>query len=307
MIQTTQRASEATRGAFYALAAYGLWGGNPLFFHLLDGVSAPEVVAHRALWSLPVAGLLILMTGRLKSAFAPFKRLASLRILVASALLISINWGFFVWAVNAGRTIEASLGYFINPLMNVLVGFFFLGERFTRAQMAAIALATCAVLWRTIAVGGFPWLALLLAVSFTMYGFLRKTMPTGALEGFFIETIVLSALAIPLLSAVHTWWPEARLQFGNNAYFSWLLAACGPVTTAPLLCFAAAARRIRLSTLGLMQYIAPTLMFLTAVYIFGDPLDTVNLITFVLIWLALAIYSWDAVRQERISRRVVLR
>ncbi len=301
-MSATKRASDATRGSFYALAAYVLWGGNPLFFHFLNGVSALEIVAHRALWALPVAGLLVVFTGRLTSTRVLFRCLSTLRLLILSALFLSINWGFFVWAVNTGRTMEASLGFYINPLMNVLVGFLFLGERFSRAQVAAIILAIFTVAWLTFSAGIFPWLSLLLAVSFTTYGFLRKTMPAGALEGFFVETVVLSLIAIPLLAGLSIWAPQP-LQFGHNARFTWLLAACGPITTTPLLFFAAGARRIRLSTLGLMQYISPTLMFLTAVFIFGDPLDSTHLIAFTLIWAALAIYSWDAVRQERSARR----
>ena len=295
------RREQATRGVLYALAAYGLWGGNPLFFRLLDGASAFEIVAHRALWSLPVAALLLIFTRRLGAALAPLRSFRALRILIASALFISINWGFFVWAVNAGRTMEASLGYYINPLMNVLVGFLFLGERFSRPQIAAIALACAAVIWLTVSAGVFPWLALLLAASFTMYGFLRKIMPAGPLEGLFVETIVLFPLALALLFILWKWGGQP-LKFGNDSYYTTVLMIAGPVTVTPLLFFAAGARRIRLSTLGLMQYIAPTGMFLTAVFIFGDPLDNARLIAFALIWTALLIYSWDAMRQEKAAR-----
>ncbi len=295
------RDREALRGLIYALTAFGLWGGNPLFFHLLNGASAWEIVAHRALWAFPVAGLLVLVSGRMRAALAPLKSFATARILVASAMFISINWGFFVWAVNTGQTVEASLGYYINPLMNVLAGYMVLGERFNRAQIAAIALAAAAVLWLTVSLGVFPWLALLLAASFTIYGLLRKTMPAGALEGLFVETIVLAPAALILL-AVLKWGLHAPLKFAGSGYFTAVLVLSGPVTVLPLLFFAAGARRIRLSTLGLMQYIAPTLMFLTAVFIFGDPFDRPHMIAFALIWLALGIYSWDAFARERPSR-----
>ena len=287
---------EAMRGVLHALAAYGLWGGNPLFFSLLAGASAFEVTAHRALWSLPTTLLLLVALRRLGPALRLLRRPATARVMVLSALFIGTNWGFFVWAVQSGQTMEASLGYYINPLMNVVVGFLLLGERFSRLQLLAIALATAAVVWLTVSVGRFPWLALLLAVSFTSYGFLRKTMTAGPLEGLFAESVVLSLLALPLL-----WWLDGHgvtLAFGRDATLSWLLAACGPVTVAPLLFFAAAARRIRLSTLGLLQYVAPTLMFLTAVVIFGDPFDGDHLIAFVLIWTALALYSFDTLRQR---------
>ncbi len=293
---------EATRGLILALTAFGLWGGNPLFFHLLDGASAWEIVAHRALWAFPVAGLLVLASGRMRAALAPLKSFATARILVASAMFISINWGFFVWAVNSGQTVEASLGYYINPLMNVVAGYLVLGERFNRAQIAAIALAAAAVLWLTVSLGVFPWLALLLAASFTMYGLLRKTMPSGALEGLFVETIVLAPVALVLLAVLK--WLHVPLQFASSGYFTTFLMLSGPVTVLPLLFFAAGARRIRLSTLGLMQYIAPTLMFLTAVFIFGDPFDRPHMIAFALIWVALGIYSWDALARERKARKM---
>ncbi len=288
---------ESVRGVLHALAAYGLWGGNPLFFHLLAGASAFEVTAHRAIWSLPTTALLLAFTGGLRPVLARMRRWHRVRITVLSALFIATNWGFFVWAVQTGQTMEASLGYYINPLMNVLVGFLLLGERFTRLQQLAIALAAAAVVWLTVSVGTFPWLALLLAVSFTTYGFLRKTMPAGPLQGLFVESLVLAVLAGPLLWGLSA--AGVPLSFGRNGWLTFLLVACGPVTVAPLLFFAAAARRIRLSTLGLLQYIAPTLMFLTAVFVFGDPFDRNHLIAFLLIWTALAIYAVDTVRQQR--------
>ncbi len=294
---TAAAGREAFKGVLHALAAYGLWGGNPLFFSLLAGASAFEVTAHRAIWSLPTTALLLAITGGLTPVLHLMRRWRMVRVTILSALFIGINWGFFVWAVQTGQTMEASLGYYINPLMNVLVGFLFLGERFTRPQMLAIALATAAVVWLTVSVGTFPWLALLLAVSFTTYGYLRKTMPAGPLQGLFVESLVLTLLAAPLLWALSA--AGVPLAFGRDGWLTVLLVACGPVTVAPLLFFAAAARRIRLSTLGLLQYIAPTLMFLTAVFVFGDPFDRDHLIAFLLIWTALVIYAFDTVRRQR--------
>lgn len=294
LLQRARGRGKPWQGVLHALVAYGLWGGNPLFFSLLIGIPAFEVTAHRALWSLPTTALLLLLSGGLRSALALLRSWRSLRVMVLSALFIATNWGFFVWAVQTGQTMEASLGYYINPLMNVLVGFLVLGERFTRLQLLAIALATLAVLWLTFSVGTFPWLALLLAISFTTYGYLRKTMSAGPLQGLFVESLVLSLIALPLLWGLSR--AGVQLAFGRDATQTWLLAACGPVTVAPLLFFAAAARRIRLSTLGLLQYVAPTLMFLTAVFVFGDPFDGNRLITFALIWTALAIYAFDTAR-----------
>ncbi len=288
-------------GILHALAAYGLWGGNPLFFKLLAGVNAFEVTAHRALWSLPVTALLLLLIGRLRQGLALLSSWRTARVMVLSALFIGTNWGFFVWAVASGRTLEASLGYYINPLMNMAVGYIFLGERFSPRQWLAIGLALCAVVWLTVSAGVFPWLALLLALSFTAYGYLRKTMPAGPLDGLFVESLVLSLLAVPVLLLLSG--QGVPLAFGTDGTLSLILAACGPVTVAPLLFFAAAARRIRLSTLGVMQYLAPTLMFLTAVFVFGDPFDRDHAIAFVLIWLAVALYSLDALRTGRQNGR----
>ena len=282
---------DAPAGLVLALAAYGIWGLFPLFFRLLEGASAWEVVAHRALWSLPAVLLAVAATGRLKAAFAILRDKTQARVMTASALLLFVNWGFFVWGVNAGRTVEVSLGYYINPLINVLLGFLLLGERFSRAQTLAIALAALAVVWLTVAAGVFPWLALLLAGSFSLYGYLRKTMRADSLTGYFGETLVLLPVALALLSALALM--GMLLRFGHDAGLTGLLILSGPVTTVALLIFAAAARRIRYSTMGLLQYLTPTMHFLIAVFVFGEPFTAHHAVAFTLIWLALAIYAID--------------
>ncbi len=292
--------NDDARGMLLALAAYALWGAFPLFFHLLRQVNAVEIVAHRAIWSLPLIGLLLWLTGRhgaITKALAPIRRWRRARVLVASALLLLVNWGFFVWGVTNGHTLQASLGYYINPLVNVLLGFLLLGERFTRAQTLAILLATAAVLWLTLAAGAFPWLSLLLAFSFAAYGYLRKTMPSDSLQGLFVETLFM------LPPALFALWLLPRfgvtLSFPASPWLAFLLALSGPLSALALLLFAAGARRIRLSTLGLMQYITPTMHFLTAVHVFGEPFDSRHLFAFALIWLALFIYGRESWRLSR--------
>ena len=289
------------RGMALAFAAYVLWGAFPLFFHLLQRVNAVEIVVHRAIWSLPSVVLLLWLSGRrdaIISALAPLHDWRQARVLILSALLLLVNWGFFVWGVNNGHALQASLGYYINPLVNVLLGFLLLGERFSRTQTLALMLATAAVLWLTLGAGEFPWLALLLAFSFATYGYLRKTMRANALQGLFVETLLM------LPPALLTLWLLAqggeRLAFATSAWLAFLLVMAGPLTTAALVLFAAGARRIRLSTLGVMQYITPTMHFLIAVFVFGEPFDINRLAAFALIWLALFLYgreSWKLARQ----------
>ena len=288
------------RGMLLALAAYAIWGAFPLFFHLLQAVNAVEIVIHRALWSLPTVALLLWLAGgrtAIAQALAPLRDLRQARVLALSALLLLVNWGFFVWGVNNGHTLQAALGYYINPLVNVLLGFLLLGERFTRAQTLALLLAAAAVLWLTLAADAFPWLALLLAFSFATYGYLRKTMRADALQGLFVETLLMlppALLALWLLSRA-----GQQTAFAVSAWLAFLLVMAGPLSTAALVLFAAGARRIRLSTLGIMQYVTPTMHFLIAVLVFGEPFDAHRLLAFVLIWLALFLYGRESWRMAR--------
>ena len=287
---------ESLRGILLALVAYATWGMFPLFFRLLEDASAWEVVAHRALWSLPVALLVVAATGRLTGARAMLRNGAQMRVMTASALLLFLNWAMFVWGVNAERTVEVSLGYYINPLINVLLGFLLLGERFSRAQTLAIALAALAVGWLTVAAGVFPWLALLLGGTFSVYGYLRKTMRADSLTGYFGETLVMLPVALALPGALA--FMGLPLRFGHDAGLTGLLILSGPVTAVVLLIFAAAARRIRYSTMGLLQYLTPTMHFLIAVFLFGEPFTAHHAVAFTLIWLALAIYAIDGWRRR---------
>lgn len=285
-------------GHVYALIAFGLWGLFPLYLKQVSSVPPLELVAHRSAWSL------LFLIGVL-AALRHWAWLAELRrqprqwaVFVASALLLSVNWLVYVYAVADGQVLEASLGYFINPLVNVLLGVLVLRERLRPAQWLAVALAAAGVLWLTWQGGRMPWVALVLAVSFALYGLLRKTATLGALEGLTLETLVLAPVVLPALLwfTLQPGGAMARGDWGLNG----LLWLAGPLTALPLLFFAAAARRLPLATVGLMQYLSPTLQFLLGVYVFLEPMQPARLLGFVLIWAALAVYSghgWWASRQ----------
>jgi chloramphenicol-sensitive protein RarD len=294
-------ARDARTGVLLGLCAFSLWGFYALYFKQLAHINPAEVVAHRAFWSVPFAGIILFAMGRTGDIARAFRSPRILGLLCITTLLVTINWGFFVWAVAVDRTLEASLGYYINPLLNVLIGFALLGERFSLAQRVAISLAVLAVIIMTFSVGVFPWLPLLLGGSFATYGYIRKTMDVGPVQGFFVESVLLSVMAVAIL----VWLSGSgeTLYFATSAKDTVLLISCGPMTAMPLMLFAAAARRLRLSTLGLLQYIAPTGLFLTGVFVFAEPIGWGRLITFLLIWSALAIYSFEALRLDRSSGR----
>lgn len=279
------------RGFSFAFSAYFLWGILPLYLKLLEHIPVAEVIAHRIVWSVPIAGAVLYALGRTADLKASIRSPRTLAMAALTACLITVNWGVYVWAIAADRAVETSLGYYINPLMSVALGVIFLGERFSGAQMAAVGLAVLAVLLLTLAGGGLPWVSLVLAVSFTLYGFFRKTLPIGPSQGFFLEVLILSVPAL-----LYLFW----LQLSGNAHFTassprdvWLLLGTGPATAVPLMLYGFGAKLLKLSTIGLMQYLAPTMVFLVAVFIFGEPFDTVHAIAFGMIWLALAIYSWS--------------
>ncbi len=281
-------------GIICALIAYLLWGTYAAFFALLAHVNALEVVAHRAFWSIPIAAAVMLVMGRTQDVLRVVKTPKLLGLMCLTTLLVTISWGVFVWAVAVGRALETSLAFYINPLLNVAVGYLVLREKMTALQMVAIALAIVGVAYQTWALGVFPWLSLLLGAAFSAYGFLRKTIDVGPVQGFFVESSILSVLGL----AVVTWLGiREPLSFGSDWNTTVLLLACGPMTALPLMFFATAARRIRFSTLGLLQYIAPSMLFLTAVFVLHEPLQQAQLVTFGFIWTALALYSFSSLRQ----------
>ena len=281
-------------GLVYAALAYVAWGLFPIYFHALARVDAFEIVMHRSLWSFVFVWAMLVAMRRLQWVPGVVRRPRLLAQFVLSALLLSANWLLYVWAVNHGHVVEASLGYFVTPLVNVLLGTWVLGERPRRLQWLALAVAASGVLWLTLTLGRPPWIALGLAASFGSYGLLRKTAPLGALEGLAVETAVMAPVALvalALTSAPHG--GLAGLFAGmDGATVGWLLFA-GPLTAIPLLLFAAGARRITLATLGTLQYLSPTIQFLLGVTFFGEPLQGTRLAGFVLIWTALAVYSAD--------------
>jgi chloramphenicol-sensitive protein RarD len=296
---TASRAPQG--GLLFAFAAYGAWGFFPLYFKALGGLPALEILSHRIPWSALLMGAWVLATGRWRDAARAFRDLPTLRVLFASTSLIAFNWGVYVWAVNAGRIVEASLGYFINPLVNVLLGAFFLGETLSRVARWAVGLATAGVLVLAIHVGTFPWIPVSLALSFGTYGLLRKRAAVDASVGLLVEMTLLAPAAVAFLL-----WLEARGvgAFGHGARISLLLVAGGVVTALPLVWFGLAVRRLRLATLGFVQYLTPSTQLLLAVWLYGEPFGRPHAVAFGLIWTSLALYTAEAlVRQRRGAAR----
>lgn len=288
--------SEAKKGVIYCIAAHILWGVMAYYFKLIDSISPVEIAVHRALWSLAIAIALIWFLGQFDDVRRALAKPRIVATLTLTSTMIIFNWGLYIWAIQNGRTIEASLGYFINPLMNVVVGALFLGERFTRVQLIALAIAVGAVLIQTIALGVVPWLGLILGLTFCIYGYIRKTVDVGATQGFCIEVLI---LFLPAL-AVAVWLGETgQAGFLTTPFKTFMLMGCGALTAGALLFFSAAVKRIRYSTAGLMQYISPSLVFLTAIFIFGEPMDFWRWLSFALLWVALAIYSYAAIKGAR--------
>ena len=287
-------------GPLAAALAYILWGLFPLYIKQIVHVPALEIVLHRSAWSLVfVLGLLVLLR-RFAWMGPVLRQPRTLAVFTLSALLLGGNWLLYVWAVNAGRVLDASLGYFINPLINVVLGYFVLKERPRPVQWAAVALAAAGVLWLAVGAGHLPWVSLVLAMSFGLYGLLRKTAPLGAIEGLALETLLLAPLAVGGL----LWLAlagQGHFGQGDTATDLWLLAA-GPFTAVPLLLFASGARRVSMATLGLLQYLGPSIQFVLGVFLYQEPFSPSRSVGFVLIWAALALYSaesWRVLRQQR--------
>jgi chloramphenicol-sensitive protein RarD len=281
-----------TTGIVQAVLAYAAWGLMPLYFRALDQVAPFEVVLHRTLGALVFVFAVLAALRRFEWLVPALRSRRSVAGFGVSALLLSANWLLYVWAVHNGHVVEASLGYFINPLVNVLLGFFVLHERPRPVQWAAIALAACGVAWLTVQAGTLPWIALMLAATFGFYGLMRKTAALGALEGLALETLLLAPFAAVAL-AVWTWYGGTALAQPQAQTLGWLLLA-GPITAVPLLLFAAGARRIPLATLGLLQYLSPTMQFAIGVWWFREPFDSARLAGFVLIWAACLLYSAES-------------
>ena len=292
------------RGTLYGVSAYLLWGLFPLYWPLLEPSSALEVLAHRILWSLLVVVVLLAGLRKLPALLTVARDRAKLWRLAVAAVAVAINWGTYIYGVSSGQVVETSLGYFINPIVTVLLGVLVLGERLRPAQWAALGLAFVAVLVLSVENGRPPWIALVLAFSFGAYGLLKKTAKVGAVEGLGIETLV---LLVPAAAFV------AFLGIGGDGTFgtegpghAGLLALSGLVTAVPLLLFGAAASRVPLTTLGILQYLAPSIQFLLGVTLFDEAMPTAKLLGFVLVWVALALFTSDVVRHHRRSLRLAV-
>ncbi len=287
-------------GVAYASAAYLVWGLFPLYFRALEGVPAPEILAHRVAWSTAFLVALVTARRRWSDVVAQLRSPGTLPRLAASATLISTNWLIFIWAVNSERVLDASLGYFVNPLVSVLLGVVFLHEPLSRRQLVAVTLAALGVVALVVRVGHLPWIALSLAVTFGLYGLIRKRVPVDATAGLLGEVGVLAPVALGYLAILAA---RGSSHFGGGAVRTLLLASTGVVTAVPLMWFAIGVRRLRLATIGVLQYLNPTVQFTIAVFVFGEPLTPAHRMAFVCIWLGLAVYTSEAVSATRTAAR----
>jgi chloramphenicol-sensitive protein RarD len=288
---------DSRRGLIYGTSAYVLWGLFPLYFPLLEPAGTAEILAQRMVWSLVVVSLILACTHGFGGVRAIVRTPYQFRLLLAAAALITVNWGVYIWSVNSGHVVEASLGYFINPLVTVLLGVFILGERLRRMQWIAVGVGSLAIVVITIDYGRLPWIALTLAASFGLYGLCKKRAAAGAVDSLAVET---GAQFLPAIAALIVLGVQGNLAFGHHgAGNTLLLAGAGLITAIPLLLFAAATRRLPLSVMGLLQYLTPVLQFLVGVCIRHEPVPASEYIGFGLVWLALIILSVDGLRGQR--------
>lgn len=287
---------DSPRGLAFALTAYLLWGFLPLYMKMLAHIPPAEVVAHRVVWSVPIAGAVLMALGRTGDLRVAVQSPKMLAMAVVTALLISVNWGIYVWAIGAGHALDAALGYYINPLFSVFLGALLLGERLNRAQLAAIALAAVAVGILTWEAGKLPVVALALTFSWGFYAYFKKSLPIGPNQGFMLEVLV---LLIPALGYAGwlAWRGEGHFLQGIQGD-NLLLIGCGLVTALPMMIYANGAKLLRLSSIAILQYIAPTMILLTAVVIFKEPFGTARMVAFPMIWVALVIYTVAMFRRK---------
>jgi chloramphenicol-sensitive protein RarD len=289
-------------GFLYALAAYLLWGFLPLYLKAMAHIPPIEVIAHRILWSVPIALGVLIWTGRTGDLMRALRTPRMLAMAALTAGLISVNWGIYVWAIGAGHALDAALGYYINPLFSIFLGAVFLREKLSTAQWVAIALAGVAVAVLTVDTGRLPVVSVSLMLSWGFYALAKKRLPIGPNQGFTLEVLLLTPPALAYLA-----WLSAHgvNHFGQGVPFdTWILVGCGAVTAVPLMLYANGAKGLRLSTIAIMQYIAPTMIFLTAVFVFGEPFGRARMIAFPLIWLALVVYTGSMLAQSQTARRL---
>ncbi len=283
------------QGPVFAILAYGTWGLLPIYWKLFLGIPPLEVLVHRILWSVIFLMFVVLIQKKFILLVELCRSPKQLFIILTTSMLLGANWMIYIWAVNEGFVIETSLGYFINPLVNVMLGMIIFKERFKLWQTLALILALCGVLNYLFGFGELPWIALGLASSFSIYGMLRKISEAGPLIGLTMETLILVPVALLLLS----WWTlDGSSHFGTMSELDLYFLGCGLITSFPLLWFAAAAKRLRFSTLGLFQYLAPTSQFLLGVFLYKEPFTITHAITFALIWMALVLYSGNSISNK---------
>jgi chloramphenicol-sensitive protein RarD len=289
---------DSPRGFAFALTAYLLWGFLPIYMKAVAHISPAEVIAHRILWSLPLAGIVLLVLGRTQDIAVALRSPRMLAMAMMTAALITVNWGTYVWAIGAGHSLDAAMGYFINPLFSIFLGAVLLKEKLQPMQIAAICLAGLAVVVLAFDSGGIPWVALTLAISWGFYALFRKTLPLGPNQGFFLEVLILSLPALLYILYLEFVSGEGHL-YRTGLSDTALLLGCGLITAVPLMIYANGAKLLKLSTIGIMQYIAPTMIFLIAVFIFHEEMNTARMIAFPLIWAGLFFYSWSMLKTAR--------
>ncbi|WP_298937309.1 EamA family transporter RarD [uncultured Ruegeria sp.] len=287
---------DTPKGLVLAVTAYVLWGFLPIYMKAMEHIGPVEVVAHRIIWSVPIAGLLLVALGRTRDIKAAIRNPGMLGMAALTAMLISVNWAIYVWAITSGHALDAALGYYINPLFSIALGAILLREPLNRTQLVAVGLAALGVLVLVLEAGRLPWAALGLMFSWGFYAFFKRSLPIGPNQGFLLEVLI---LLIPALAYVTWLGAQGTGHFGSVATDTMLLAGAGIVTAVPLLVYANGAKLVRLSTMGILQYIAPTMIFVTAVAVFGEQIDRGRMIAFPLIWSALVVYSIPMIRQAR--------
>lgn len=283
----TKTDEDSRAGLAFAVSAYLIWGGLPIYLKLMSHIPPAEVVAHRIIWSVPIAAAILMALGRTRDIRAALTSPKMLAMGALTATLISINWGVYVWAISNGQTVEAALGYYINPLFSIFLGATFLGEKLHRQQWVAIALAALAVTVLSVSTGRVPVVAMVLTLSWGGYALCKRSLPIGPNQGFLLEVLL---LLIP--SAIWVLWLQNQGigHFGSNSRDTWLLLGGGAVTAIPLMLYANGAKRLRLTTIAILQYIAPTLIFLVATLLFREPLGLARMVAFPMIWVAVALY-----------------
>lgn len=287
---------DTPRGLAFAISAYVLWGFLPLYLKTVSHVPVLEVISHRVIWSIPVAGLVLVFLGRTDDLVRALREPGTLAMACLTAALISANWGVYVFAITTDRAMDGALGYYINPLFSMFLGAVLLGERLNKLQMVSVALAGLAVAVLVLDATSLPWIPLALMISWGFYAYFKKSLPVGPNQGFLLEVLILSVPAIGYLGWLVS---HGNMEFGRDLPTSLLLVGCGLVTAVPLMLYANGAKLTRLTTVAILQYIAPTMILLQAVFLFGEKLDRARMIAFPLIWLALILYTFTLVRKKR--------